>query len=107
MKNPPKEIGVPMSQAEITQHFKDHGWEDRLQTLKPEEHFKKPCNPIYGFPPGTMHIGTKYRDLNSLLMADIFQYVTTDGKLLPKGEVIAKGLRIDGIWRYVPAPPAR
>jgi hypothetical protein len=104
MTKPPDEIRLPISQSDINHHFEADGWEDRLKGLKSREHVNKTCSPLSGFPPGTVHIGKEYRDSNDVLVAVVFKYVSPDGKLLPQGKLIPKALRIDGVFRYVPAP---
>jgi hypothetical protein len=94
----------PMLQAEMNRRFNEDGWEDRLKSCQPEEHHHKATSALTGFPVGTSCVGTKYKDSQQALVAIVFKYVSPDGKLLASGKPIPKGLLIDGIWYYVPAP---
>jgi len=93
-----------MPQAEMNRHFNDDGWENRLKGCTFVEHHNKATSGLTGFPPGTACVGRKYKDSSGVLIAIIFKYVSPDGKLLASGKPIPKGLLINGIWYYVPAP---
>lgn len=93
-----------MLQIEMNRRFNEDGWEDRLQGCQKVEHHHKTTSSLTGFPPGTTCVGTKYKDSEGVLIAILFKYVSPDGKLLASGKPTPKGLLIDNIWFYVPAP---